>query len=254
MASSTRAAPAWSSILLAFLIWAYVEAKPSIPMDYCSSINTASMAASALPRPFAEISRRTDRTDQNRRPQYLPVRRAMLWLLRGRLCPRHRPGRLVLVLEFRAQPGRSGRHQPVQQSVPWLSRRRVWRRWPVRIHAAADSALRHRRRPVVVDHYLLSMYTLCCPCVPKCFISAFSSACALLASAVGDGRIEQPRGTFIFNYRLRNQAQVTTTEIVQSTVTYIPPSSSTTSSDSSATSSSVWFSLLWVASWGILIL
>ncbi|KAB5577765.1 hypothetical protein GE09DRAFT_530879 [Coniochaeta sp. 2T2.1] len=46
MATSTRAAPLWSSILLAFLLlWARVEAKPSIPMDYCSSINTASMPA-----------------------------------------------------------------------------------------------------------------------------------------------------------------------------------------------------------------
>ncbi|KAH8911367.1 hypothetical protein BR93DRAFT_965163 [Coniochaeta sp. PMI_546] len=45
MACSTRAAPLWSSILLAVLLWAYVEAKASIPMDYCASINTASMSA-----------------------------------------------------------------------------------------------------------------------------------------------------------------------------------------------------------------
>ncbi|OIW28461.1 hypothetical protein CONLIGDRAFT_632742 [Coniochaeta ligniaria NRRL 30616] len=45
MASSTRAAPLWSSALLAVLLWAYAKAAPSIAMDYCSSINTASMAA-----------------------------------------------------------------------------------------------------------------------------------------------------------------------------------------------------------------
>lgn len=66
MATSTRAAPLWSSILLAFLLlWARVEAKPSIPMDYCSSINTASMPASEFPLPALELRIwRTSRTDQ----------------------------------------------------------------------------------------------------------------------------------------------------------------------------------------------
>jgi hypothetical protein len=49
MAGSTHAAPLWRSILLAVLLWVYVEAKPAISMDYCASFNTASMPASEFP-------------------------------------------------------------------------------------------------------------------------------------------------------------------------------------------------------------
>lgn len=51
MTSSARAAPLWSSIVLAVLLVGYVEAHPgpSIPMTYCASINTAGTTTSELP-------------------------------------------------------------------------------------------------------------------------------------------------------------------------------------------------------------
>lgn len=170
MASSTRAAPLWSSALLAVLLWAYAKATPSIAMDYCSSINTASMAVSELPLRLGACLDEP-RADQPRRPQYLPIRRPLLRLLRKRLCPGHRTRRLVLVLEFCARQRRSSCYQPVQHGLPWLSRRRVRRRRPIRIYAAAESALWHHwHRTVFLDIKLISMYTLC-SCLPQQFVS-----------------------------------------------------------------------------------
>lgn len=45
MAGPRVAVPLWGSLILAALLWAVAIAKPSIPMDFCASINTASMSA-----------------------------------------------------------------------------------------------------------------------------------------------------------------------------------------------------------------
>ena len=69
----------------------------------------------------------------------------------------------MLVLQLRAEQSHPSIYQPVQQVVSRLSRRRLWRRWPLRIHAAREAAVRHcwhRNADSINITKLLSMYTL----------------------------------------------------------------------------------------------